>query len=311
MSPSDQLRSHALLLGFSHCGFARVEPLESLRPFYETFLAEKDFAGMNYLERHSEQRLHPELLLPGVQSIIAVLMNYYPEERLPEKGNFIVSTYAYGRSYREVVQERLKKLVSFLDRLSPGSRSLAYADSGPVLEKQWAQRCGVGWIGKHSILVNEQAGSFFFIGIILTTILLEPDTPVSDCCKSCTRCMDACPTGALHTPYLLDINRCLSYHTIVSREEIPEGIRGKLQGRIYGCDICQDVCPYNRKAKPHNEPAFQLLPGLAGLQKPQWLSLSEEEFNRIFEHSEIKHTGYQRIRRNIEVDGMQDNPEKG
>jgi len=301
ISPTDQIRAQALTLGFSHCGFARAEALESWRPFYEEFLAGRDFTGMNYLERFAEQRLHPELLLPGVQSVIALLMNYYPEERLPEEENFIVSTYAYGHSYRKVVQERLQQLISLLEELVPGSRSLGYADSGPVLEKQWAQRCGVGWIGKHSILVNPQEGSFFFIGIILTTIPLEPDPPAVDHCGNCTRCVDACPTNALHTPYRLDINRCLTYHSNINKGEIPEGIRGKFRERIYGCDSCQDACPYNRKAVPHREPAFNLLPGLAALRKPEWLSMPEEEFNRLFEHSEIGHMGFRRLRRNMEL----------
>ncbi|MBE0648792.1 MAG: tRNA epoxyqueuosine(34) reductase QueG [Bacteroidales bacterium] len=303
MTINDQIRSHALSLGFSNCGFARAEPLESLRSFYETFLAERDFSGMNYLERFTEQRLHPELLLPGVQSVIAVLMNYYPEERLPEENNFILSKYAYGRGYQKVMKERLAKLVTWLDTTSHESRSLAYADSGPVLEKLWAQRSGLGWQGKHTILINETDGSFFFIGIILTTLILEPDNPARDRCGNCTRCLDACPTNALHTPYRLDINRCLTFHTNTNKGEIPDAVKGKFRDRIFGCDVCQDACPFNRAPKPTREPVFRILPGLSDLRKPQWKSLSEEEFNRIFEHSEIKHTGYKTIKRNMGLAG--------
>jgi len=303
MTVNAQIRSHALSLGFSHCGFARAESLESLRSFYEGFLEGRDFSGMNYLERYTEQRLHPELLLPGVQSVIAVLMNYYPEEKLPEEDNFIISKYAYGRAYQKVMKERLGKLVDFLGESDPGSKSLAYADSGPVLEKFWAQRCGVGWQGKHTILINETDGSFFFIGVILTTITLEPDTPGRDRCGNCTRCIDACPTNALHNPYQLDINRCLTFHTNINKGEIPDAVKGKFQGRIFGCDACQDACPFNRSPKPTTEAGFRILPGISKLRKPQWNSLHEEEFNLIFQHSEIKHTGYQTIKRNMELAG--------
>lgn len=301
MTPSEQIRSHALSLGFSYCGFARVEPLESLRPFYESFLAERDFAGMDYLERYAEQRIHPELLLPGGRSVIAVLMNYFPEKRIPAENNFIVSTYAYGRGYQPVMKERLSNLMDFIGGISPGSRSRAFCDSGPVLEKRWAQLCGAGWQGKHTIVINRNGGSFFFIGILFTTIELEPDKPEKDRCGKCTLCMDACPTAALHNPYRLDINRCISFHTIVNRGEVPDAMLGKFRDRIFGCDICQDACPFNRTPKPAGEPDFKLLSGLSDLRKPQWLSLTEEEFNRIFLHSEIKHTGYQTIRRNMKL----------
>jgi epoxyqueuosine reductase len=301
MEDRETIRSKALELGFSHCGFARAEPLESLRQFYETFLAQRDFSGMNYLERYTEQRLHPELLLPGVQCVIAVLMNYYPKERLPEEDNFILSKYAYGHGYQKVMKDRLGKLVDFLDEVYPGSRSLAYADSGPVLEKLWAQRCGLGWQGKHTILINEADGSFFFIGIILTTLSPEPETPGRDRCGTCTRCIEACPTKALHNPYKLDINRCLTFHTNINKGEIPDAVKGRFQGRIFGCDACQDACPFNRTPKPTKEPDFGILPGLLELRKPQWNSLQEEEFNQIFHHSEIKHTGYKTIKRNMEL----------
>jgi len=299
MEARETIRSKALELGFSHCGFARAEPLESMRPFYKRFLEERTFTGMNYLERYTEQRLHPELLLPGVQSVIAVLMNYYPEDKLPEEDNFILSKYAYGRGYQKVMKERLGKLVNAIGETYPGTRSLAYADSGPVLEKFWAQRCGLGWQGKHTILINETDGSFFFIGIILTTITLEPNTPGLDLCGNCNRCLEACPTNALHTPYVLDISRCLTFHTNINKGEIPDAVKGRFQGRIFGCDTCQDVCPFNRSPKPTTEADFRILPGISELRKPQWNSLKEEEFNLIFRHSEIKHTGYKTIKRNL------------
>ncbi|MFH1296833.1 MAG: tRNA epoxyqueuosine(34) reductase QueG [Bacteroidota bacterium] len=308
MNLHEDIRNKALQLGFSHCGFAKAEPLESLRPFYTKFTGQKQHAGMDYLERYTEQRLHPELLLPGVRTVIALLMNYYPEEVIPEKNNFIIAKYAYGGDYAPFIKEQLKRLAAFLDSSVPGSRSRIFIDSGPVLEKTWAQRCGVGWQGKHTVVINEREGSFFFIGIILTTHHLEPDEPERDHCGNCTRCIDACPTDALHTPYQLEINRCLSYHTIVNRGEVPSAIRGRFRHRIFGCDICQDVCPFNRVAKPHRESHFLPLPALMALRKPEWLSMKEEEFMGIFCHSEIKRTGYQTLKRNMELAGETPEP---
>jgi len=303
MNPAEQIRTKARQLGFAHCGFTKAGSLESLRPFYEQFLSERDFSGINYLDRYKEQRLNPDLLLPGVKSVIAVLMSYYPEELLPEENNFIISVYAYGKGYQPIMKEKLSKLTGFISTTFPGEKSLAYCDSGPVMEKLWAQRCGVGWQGKNTIVINGKEGSFFFIGILLTTLDVEPDPPAVDRCGNCTRCMDACPTGALQIPYRLDINRCISYHTIVNRGDIPDTVREKLTGRIFGCDICQEACPFNRTPKPNTEPAFRILPGLAGIRRTNWLSLTEEEFNRIFRGSEIRHTGYKTIRRNMELAG--------
>ena len=258
---------------------------------------------MKYLERYTKQRLNPELLLPGVRSVVALLMNYFPEEVIPEEDNFIVAKYAYGRDYHPLMKDRFNVLVEFIDSFYPGSRSRFFIDSGPVLEKIWAQRCGVGWQGKHTVVINEKDGSFFFIGIILTTLELEPEEPGRNRCGTCTRCVDACPSGALNTPYQLEINRCLSYHTIENRGEIPTTIRGTFSHRIFGCDICQDACPYNRFAKPHREAHFRLQPAFHQLRKTGWLAMTEEEFNQLFRYSEIKRTGYQTLKRNMELGG--------
>ena len=303
MTSNDQIRSKALALGFSHCGFAKAEPLESLRPFYLDFTGQKRYAGMKFLERYTEQRLNPELLLSGVRSVIAVLMNYYPEELIPEEDNFIVAKYAYGMDYQPLIKERLNVLKEFMDNSFPGTLSRTFIDSGPVLEKAWAQRCGVGWQGKHTVVINKENGSFLFIGIILTTLNLDVDEPETDHCGKCTRCIDACPTGALDSPYQLEINRCLSYHTIENRGLIPDAVRGKFHNRIFGCDICQDACPYNRFSKPQQEEHFRLQPGTRKLKKTHWLNMTEEEFDQIFQHSEIKRTGYQTLKRNMELAG--------
>ncbi len=254
---------------------------------------------MEYLERYTEQRLNPELLLPDVKSVIALLMNYYPQEIIPEEDNYIIAKYAYGKDYHSLMKERMKALTDFMKEAfeDPGTRR--FIDSGPVLEKFWAQRCGLGWQGKNTIIIHPSAGSFFFIGIIMTTLEMKPDEPETDHCGDCTRCVESCPTGALNEPYQLDITRCISYHTIENRGEIPQEMKGNVHDRIFGCDICQDVCPYNRFAKPAKENHFFPSPELAALRKEDWRELEEGTFNRIFRDSEILRTGYQTLKRNM------------
>lgn len=308
-----QIRAEALRLGFSFCGMARNEPLEDLRALYTRLIQRKGPAGLEYLETYLEKRLNPELILKGARSVIAVMMNYYPQDEIPGTGNFIISKYAYGRDYHLLMRERLGLLIAFLksitadlsDRESEDSgpaydlHARAFVDSGPVLEKAWAQRCGLGWQGKNTLVIHPLAGSFFFIGIILTTLELEPDAPESDHCGSCEKCIKACPTGALDTPYQLDIRRCISYLTIESKEEIPVELKGKLKDRIYGCDICQDVCPYNRFAVPNGIPEFAPSEPLMQMRKKEWLSLTEADFDRMFAATPVKRMGYARLMRNI------------
>ena len=301
MNPNHSILQKALSLGFSLCGFAKAEPLESLRDRYTEFTAGRKYAGMEYLERYTEQRLHPELLLPGVRSVIALAMNYYPEEIIPEEDNFVIAKYAYGKTYHQLMKERLKSLTDFMEGKFETIQTRRFIDSGPVLEKLWAQRCGIGWQGKNTIIINPSEGSFFFIGIILSTLELEADEPETDHCGTCSKCVDGCPTGALNTPYQLDITRCISYHTIENRAEVPEEMNGNFHGRIYGCDICQDVCPYNRFAKPTTENHFLPSDELTALRKQEWREMDEATFNNIFQDSEIRRTGYHTIKRNMEL----------
>ncbi|MDP1622802.1 MAG: tRNA epoxyqueuosine(34) reductase QueG [Bacteroidales bacterium] len=293
------IKTEALRLGFYTCGIARNDSLEEMRPFYTEFVGRNGHAGLEYLKTNMEKRLHPELVLKGTRSVIALLMNYFPPEIIPEKDNFIMAKYAYGTDYHALMRSRMDDLIGVITQSCPQIQAKAFVDSGAVLEKAWARKCGVGWQGKNSLLINKSAGSFFFIGIILTDLELEPDPAETDHCGICSRCVRACPTGALHTPYQLDISRCISYLTIESKEEIPADLKSKLNDRIFGCDICQDVCPYNRLASPHQIPEFLPSKPLIDMRKKDWIAMDESGFDRIFSDSALKRTGFHRLRRGI------------
>lgn len=289
------IKSRAKELGFTFCGIAKAEPLEEQRHFYKEYIINKHHHSLHFLETHLENRLNPLLLLPGARSVIALLMNYYPPEVIPEEDNFIIAKYAYGKDYRLVIKKKINDLIIFLKKEYGEVDSRIYVDSGPVLEKTWAQKCGIGWQGKNTLLINKNSGSFFFIGIILTNLELDPDQPEKDHCGECTRCINACPTEALSRPYQLDISRCISYHTIESKDEIPEALKDKIRDRIYGCDICQDVCPYNKFASPHHEPDFLPPAALTRMRKNDWLELTEEKFNELFRKSPVFRIGYGKL----------------
>ena len=294
-----RITAEALRLGFSRCGFARNEPPEQIRPFYTAFIKRNGHAGMDYLESNMEKRLNPELVMPGTKTVIALLMNYFPNEIIPGKDNFTVAKYAYGQDYHKIIRKRLKDLTRFIGLISEGSLSKSFVDSGSVLEKFWAQKCGTGWQGKNTLIIQENAGSFFFIGIIFTSLDLEPDPPGSDHCGTCENCITACPTGALNSHYQLDIPRCISFQTIENNADIQGDLHSALNDRIYGCDICQDVCPYNRFSHAHAIPEF--LPGelLKSMRREDWLAMNESDFDLIFRDSAVKRTGYQKLMRNI------------
>jgi epoxyqueuosine reductase len=293
------IKTEALRLGFSHCGVARNDSLENIRPFYAGFIRRKGHASLEYLETNLEKRLHPELVLRGTKSVIALLMNYFPPEIIPDKDNFIIAKYAYGKDYHKVMRNRMQEMIHFMNLSCGKIQAKGFVDSGVVLEKAWAQKCGVGWQGKNTLLIHPSAGSFFFIGIILTDLELEPDPPETDHCGTCSACVRACPTGALDIPYQLNIQRCISYLTIESREEIPGDLKNELKERIYGCDVCQDVCPYNRFARPHPVPEFIPSGSMKHMRKKDWLALDEPRFNQLFDDSPVKRLGYQRLMRNI------------
>ncbi|MEI6456359.1 MAG: tRNA epoxyqueuosine(34) reductase QueG [bacterium] len=299
MVSKEHIRKESSRLGFSFCGFARAEPLEQRRSFYQSFLREKRHGEIGYLETQLEKRLDPRLLMPEAKSVIALLMNYFPGEIIPAENNYIIAKYAYGSDYHPFMKEKLRALSSFIMGTGNGVLAMPFSDSGVVKEKLWAQQCGLGWQGKNTILINKNQGSFFFIGIILTNLEIGPDKPDKDHCGTCDHCVKACPTGALDTPYQLEITRCLSYHTIETSGEFPDEFRLNQYDRIYGCDICQDACPFNRRAVPSPETDFRPSEALKSLRKPAWHRLTEEDFSRIFEKSAVKRTGYKKLMDNL------------
>jgi len=296
-----KIRTKALELGFSFCGFAKAGSLEQERDFFVSYLREKRNAGLHYLERDPEKRTDPRLVFEGTQTVIGLLLNYFPEEILPEEDNFIISKYAYGRDYHEVLKERTNALVLYMKEEYGPARAKTFVDSGPVMEKAWAQQCGLGWPGKNTLLINPEKGSFYFIAIILTDLLIEPDAAETDHCGNCSLCMDACPTGALENPYELNPSKCLSYLTIEEKSDIPEELQDKFHNRIYGCDICQDVCPYNPLAVPHAVNDFLPSPTMKSYRKQDWLQLTEEQFESLFKGSAIHRVGYEKLMKNIRI----------
>ena len=290
-----EIKTAALKLGFSFCGIALAEPLENKRGYYSAFIKEKRHGNFQYLETNLEKRIDPGLILEDAKSVISVLMNYYPPEFLPEEDNNVIAKYAYGKDYHAVLKKKMNDLIDFLNAEYPGFKAKAFVDSGHVMEKTWAQQAGVGWQGKNTLLINKNSGSFFFIGIIFTNLELDPDQPERDHCGECRRCVEACPTGALFKPYQLDISLCISYHTIENKNDIPAELKDKFKNRIFGCDICQDVCPYNKFASPHNESDFLPSAGLKMMRKDDWINLKEEQFDELFRGSCIERTGYKKL----------------
>ncbi|MCK9203631.1 MAG: tRNA epoxyqueuosine(34) reductase QueG [Bacteroidales bacterium] len=303
MTPAEQIKQEAISAGFSHCGIARAGSLEELHSFYSGYFRENKQASLSYLKRNHEKRMDPSLLLREVKSIIALSLNYFPREIIPQEDNFILAKYTYGADYHVVLKNRMKQMTNRMKALFGNFKVRPFVDSGVIAEKVWAQRCGLGWQGKNSVLINKTEGSFFFIGILLTDLDLEPDIPGKGYCGTCEKCVHACPTGALDNPYQLNVTRCISYYTIENATSLPDNIKDHLNNRIYGCDICQDVCPFNQSPKPHQIPEFIPHPLLQTMRKKDWLSLTQQQFDGLFKNSPIKRIGYQQLMRNIKAAG--------
>ena len=254
---------------------------------------------MGYMENHFDKRLNPTLLVNDSKSVISLLLNYYPEQTQIED-SYKISKYAYGQDYHFVIKEKLKEFLFSIQENIGEVSGRAFVDSAPVLDKAWAAKSGLGWIGKNSNLLSKQVGSFFFIAELIVDLELEYDTAVTDHCGSCTKCIDACPTGAIIAPYVVDGSKCISYFTIELKDNIPQEMKGKFDDWAFGCDVCQDVCPWNRFSKPHNEPLFNPNPELLSMTKKDWEEITEETFRAVFKNSAVKRAKYDGLKRNID-----------
>lgn len=253
---------------------------------------------MSYMENHFDKRLDPTLLVDDSKSVISLLLNYYPEQT-QVSDTYKISKYAYGQDYHFVIKEKLKEFLFSIQENIGEVSGRAFVDSAPVLDKAWAAKSGLGWIGKNSNLLSKQVGSFFFIAELIVDLELEYDTAVTDHCGSCTKCIDACPTEAIVAPYVVDGSKCISYFTIELKENIPQEMKGKFDDWAFGCDVCQDVCPWNRFSKPHSEPLFNPNPELLSMAKKDWEEITEDTFRAVFKNSAVKRTKYDGLKRNI------------
>ncbi len=249
------------------------------------------------MENHFDKRLDPRLLVEGAKSVISLSLNYYPEKEL--ESELKISKYAYGQDYHHVIRDKLKDFLEALRKEIGEIGGRAFVDSAPVMDKAWAKKSGIGWIGKNSNLINRQMGSFFFLAELIVDIDLEYDGSIGDYCGTCTKCVDACPTNAIAEPYVVDGSKCISYLTIELKENIPSEFKGKMEDWIFGCDICQDVCPWNSFSRPHNTPSFQPSPELDAMTQTQWLEITEEVFNAMFKQTALKRTKWEGLKRNI------------
>jgi epoxyqueuosine reductase len=281
------------------CGISKAGFLEQEAPRLEAWLNQNRHGQMQYMENHFDKRLDPTKLVEGSKSVISLLLNYYPQQ-LQRDDSYKISKYAYGTDYHFVIKDKLKELLHCIQEQVGDVHGRAFVDSAPVLDKAWAAKSGLGWIGKHSNLLSKQAGSFYFIAELIVDLDLDYDTPVTDHCGSCTACIDACPTQAIVEPYKVDGSKCISYFTIELKNEIPSSVSGQFDDWMFGCDVCQDVCPWNRFSKAHKEPLFDPHPDVLSNSKKDWEDITKEVFSEIFKKSPLKRTKFEGLRRNIE-----------
>lgn len=285
-------------LGFSYCGISQATFLEEEAPRLENWLKNNMHGEMNYMENHFDKRLDPRLLVPGAKSVVSLLLNYFPAEQ-QNPNSYKISKYAYGEDYHFVIKDKLKDLLHYINDEIGAVDGRVFVDSAPVLDKAWAAKSGLGWVGKNNNLIRKTEGSFFFVAELIIDLELQYDTATTNHCGSCTACIDACPTQAIESPYIVNGSKCISYLTIELKDAIPDEFSGKLDDWIYGCDVCQDVCPWNRFAKPNAEPLFKPKPTLIDYDKQQWNDLTNELFNEIFKKSAVKRTKFSGLVRNI------------
>ncbi len=294
------IKAEAKRLGFDYIGISKADFLEEEAPRLENWLNNNMHGQMSYMQNYFDKRLDPRLLVPGAKSVISLLLNYYPSEKQVDNTVPKISKYAYGKDYHLVIKEKLNLLLEFIKENIGEVDGRAFVDSAPVLDKAWAKKGGLGWIGKNSNLINKSSGSFNFIAELIVDLDLEYDGAVKDYCGTCTKCIDECPTDAIVAPYVVDGSKCISYFTIELKENIPNDVKGKFNNWMFGCDICQDVCPWNSFSKPHAEPHFQANAELLGMKKQDWEELTEETFRRVFKDSAVKRTKFAGLKRNLE-----------
>lgn len=297
---ANRIKNRAIQLGFLSCGISRADFLTDEKDRLGSWLMKGMYGEMNYMNRNIDKRLDPRLLFEGAKSVISVLLNYFPAETQKDPEAPVLSKYAYGKDYHFVLKEKLNKLLEFIQSEVSTCTGRAFVDSAPVLDKAWAAKSGLGWIGKNTNLISVEHGSFFFIGELIVDIALDYDDKiVSDHCGNCTRCLDACPTKAIVAPYVVDARKCISYQTIELTDELDQSLKGKFNNRVFGCDICQDVCPWNLKSVPHSEPDFSPLPKLMDMTREQWQEMDQPLFNELFRNSAVKRTKYEGLKRNL------------
>jgi epoxyqueuosine reductase len=295
---TQMVKQLALQNGFDYCGIAKAQPLDEDARRLEKWLRQDMHGSMKYMENYFDLRVDPTKLVPGAKSVITLLKNYYPSQTISQNG---ISKYAYGKDYHEVIKAALKQIIQQLQENIGQFQGRGFVDSAPVLERSWAQKSGLGWIGKNGNLITQKSGSFFFIATLIVDVELNYDDPFAkDFCGNCKRCIEACPTEAILPDKTINGSKCISYFTIELKDEvIPEEMKGKFQNWMFGCDTCQDVCPWNRFSKPHNEEAFQMLPEILNFTTKEWEGVSEEAFKKIFKNSPISRAKYKGIQRNI------------
>jgi epoxyqueuosine reductase len=295
---SNLIKTEAKRLGFLSCGISKAEFLETEAPRLEHWLKQNHHGEMAYMENHFDKRLDTTKLVDGAKSVVSLLLNYYPlEKQNPE--SYKISKYAYGADYHFVIKQKLSELLHFIETEIGEVSGRAFVDSAPVLDKAWAAKSGLGWIGKNSNLITQKVGSFYFIAELILDLDLEADFATTNHCGTCTACIDACPTQAIVEPYVVDGSKCISYFTIELKNNLPNEMKGKFDNWMFGCDICQDVCPWNKFSKPHNEPLFNPNPELLSMSKKDWNEITTEVFQKTFKNSAVKRTKFDGLKRNI------------
>ena len=287
-------------LGFFHVGFSTADFLEEEAPRLEKWLNKHHHGEMAYMANHFDKRLDPRLLVEDAKTVISLLFNYYTDQQQSDPEAPKISKYAYGEDYHYVIKDKLKELLAFIQEEIGEVNGRGFVDSAPVMDKAWAKKAGLGWLGKNSNLIHPKKGSFFFIADLILDLKIEADGPIKDYCGTCTKCIDACPTEAIIEPYVVNGSKCISYLTIELKDELlPKEFEGKMDNWMFGCDICQDVCPWNRFSVLHNEERFEPHPDLLDLKKQDWMGLQEEGFQILFQRSPVKRTKYKGLKRNI------------